>query len=571
MDAIIERVDDIPLIIHMCNKLDISGAINKNFPKTNISCLDYGNVISTWISHILSESDHTKSNVEPWVENHKNTLSSLLGKEVDRLDFTDDRLSQALEHLSDDNVWMAIENTLYQQRIEVYDIDPKEFRLDGTTTFGYHETSKGGLLDYGFSKDKRSDLPQVKIMAAFNNDHGDYIASDIASGKRNDDVLYMPLINRIKKMNQKKGLLFSGDCKMHITHLLGSINMEKDFYIVPKPSPSSKSGKEKLERLIEDGIQKVKENDSLNIYENGEKIGAGYEIEQVNKCKQTGNKWNDRLIIYCSETWKKSEVKRFQKRLEKMKQELLSLTGPKGSYKPVYSTKEELENEIEKRLKKKNLEDCFEINIVKTETAQKVKRVEKRSGKKRLGNFTVKDVRYIISEVKINQDKVDTFQDRAGWRLYSSNLPKESHSLNWCVLFYNQSWRFEHRFHNLKGKPIGVRPLHVKKENQIKGLLRLTLLALMIFSRIEIDVREMLKTKGESLDNLFGGQPKKKTTTPGTKILLKTLCRSQITLIGVMGEDGKKKWHLANLDDISIRILELLGISKENYLKMEGL
>ena len=55
---------------------------------------------------------------------------------------------------------------------------------------------------------------------------------------------------------------------------------------------------------------------------------------------------------------------------------------------------------------------------------------------------------------------------------------------------------------------MGIRPLFVKRDEQIKGLTRLLLIALRVMTLIEIVVRAKLEKKNEKLDGLHPGQKK---------------------------------------------------------------
>ena len=63
-----ERVDDIPLLVKQQQKLGVAeiidGIISPHWRRQGLSV---GQTIETWLSFILSESDHRLSYVEPWV------------------------------------------------------------------------------------------------------------------------------------------------------------------------------------------------------------------------------------------------------------------------------------------------------------------------------------------------------------------------------------------------------------------------------------------------------------------------------------------------------------------------
>jgi len=89
-----------------------------------------------------------------------------MGQTVRDLDFSDDRLGDALRALSDDARWEAFEGALNRRLLRVYDLNPERIRLDSTMASGYWAVMPGSLFQFGHSKDRRPDLPQVKVKLA---------------------------------------------------------------------------------------------------------------------------------------------------------------------------------------------------------------------------------------------------------------------------------------------------------------------------------------------------------------------------------------------------------------------
>jgi hypothetical protein len=98
-----ERVDDIPLLIGQQQKMGIAEVIDAIItPHWRRQGLSVGKTIMTWLTFILSESDHRLSYVEPWVATHLETLKRSLHPDLTVQDFSDDRLADILRYLSDD-------------------------------------------------------------------------------------------------------------------------------------------------------------------------------------------------------------------------------------------------------------------------------------------------------------------------------------------------------------------------------------------------------------------------------------------------------------------------------------
>src|SRR6266581_3250474 len=85
--------------------------------------------------------------------------------------------------------------------------DHRMVHVDSTSASVYATVSEGGLFQFGHSKDDRPDLPQVKVMQAVLDPLGMPLATDVVSGERADDPLYMPCIERVQASVGRHGLL----------------------------------------------------------------------------------------------------------------------------------------------------------------------------------------------------------------------------------------------------------------------------------------------------------------------------------------------------------------------------
>ena len=152
-----------------------------------------------------------------------------------RADFTDDRLEIVLRRLSDDTRWAALEAALNQPLVRVYDLSTARVHVDSTSASLYATGGEGGLFQFGHSKDNRPDLPQVKVMQAVLDPLGMALATDVVSGERADDPLYMPCIERVQASVGRHGLLDVGDCKMASRDTRARMAATGDFYLCPLP------------------------------------------------------------------------------------------------------------------------------------------------------------------------------------------------------------------------------------------------------------------------------------------------------------------------------------------------
>lgn len=168
------------------------------------------------------------------IKRMQHTLSHLSGQVIEPLDFSDDRLAHLLKHLSKPTYWHPIERDLHARSIEVYELPQNVIRCAATTVSGDHEVRPGGLLQCGHSKDDPT-RPQIKGMMGSLDPLGMPLATDVWSGERADEGLYMPIIDRIRAGLSHRGLLFVGDCKMSALETRAHIAGHQHLYLSPLP------------------------------------------------------------------------------------------------------------------------------------------------------------------------------------------------------------------------------------------------------------------------------------------------------------------------------------------------
>src|SRR5262244_3485667 len=235
-NIITERVDDIPLLLEQMQRMGLPALLDHHLPTHgNWQGLSLGWVSTIWLSSMLSRGDHRMVHVAPWVAQRLWTLRVTTGQAVQRGDFTDDHLEIVVRGLSDDERWSAFEAALNQHTVRVYDLSTARVHVDSTSASAYATVSEGGLFQFGHSKDERPDLPQVKVMQAVLDPLGMPLATDVVSGERADDPLYLPCIARVQASVGRHGLLYVGDCKMAARDTRARIAAAGDFYLCPLP------------------------------------------------------------------------------------------------------------------------------------------------------------------------------------------------------------------------------------------------------------------------------------------------------------------------------------------------
>ena len=124
------------------------------------------------------------------------------------------------------------------------------------------------------------------------------------------------------------------------------------------------------------------------------------------------------------------------------------------------------------------------------------------------------------------------------------------------------AWRIERGFHRLKGAPLSLEPMFVRRDDQVIGLTHLLSIAVRWLTLIEFIVRQKLKQNQEKLVGLHAENPQKGTDTPTTERLLKAFDNITLTIVHLPSEVVR---HVTPLTPLQTRILELLGLSPIIY------
>lgn len=324
-----ERVDDIPVILGVAKQLGLAAILDRHLGQHGLQQgLSPGWLAVGWLAFILSQGDHRKSAVRDWANGLGQTLAQMLEQPLREVEFSDDRLGGVLHRLSEDAAWEAIEAALWTASLAAYDLELSGVRLDSTTSLGYHRVTEDGLLQRGHSKDHRPDLPQLKLMAAAAEPSGHLLASDVWSGERADDGLYLPLYRRVRALLGRAGLLYAGDCKMAAKACRATIAAAGDFYVVPLPQTgeTAKQFAAWVDAVV-DGSQPAQ-----LLWEGERLLGAGYEFERDLTAVVDGQvvTWRERVQLIRSPSLATRQQASLATRLAAAQAALLALTPTPG-------------------------------------------------------------------------------------------------------------------------------------------------------------------------------------------------------------------------------------------------
>ena len=563
--VIYERVDDIPLLLEMMKQLQFPEMFDAQLGQHgNHTGLSKGWLLTVWLAFILSEGDHCKSHVQEWVWKRRHLLIGLIGQPINGDDFNDDRLGIALRYLSQQNVWEGVEQALWAQTVVVHEFEFEGVRLDSTTASGYHQAVVEQVMQYGHSKDHRPDLTQLKLMLAVAEPQGQMVASQLYSGEHADDPLYVPMMERVRSIIGKTGLLYTGDCKMAAFETRLNIVVHHDYYLTVLPL----TGETRAQ--IDTWIGEIVDGDqAATLLWDGERLlGGGYEFTRPLSGVYDGQpvSWTERVQVVRSTSLAHAQSRSLEERLQSAETALQKLTPAPGRGKRQVREVGKLQEAIDAILVKYRVTGLLEIAWQKEEQV-KTSYVGRGRGGANRPTRTDRKVRYVITHVQRNETAVQAAQHRLGWRVQVTNMPQQVLGLAQSVVHYRAGYCVEGDFRMLKGKPIGLSPLYVWTDAQIRGLTHLLTIALRLLTFIQMKIRDALEKEDTSLAGLYEGQPSRTTTRPTAMRVLRTFVREEITLAYItIGEQSYV--NLSPLSDVLVIILTYLGLSASLYTSL---
>ncbi len=552
-----ERLDDFVVLLRLMQQMELPAILDRHLPRHWLQQgLSWGWTASIWLAHIVSQGDHRKLTVRDWVRQAHSTLEQVTGLDIRETDFTDDRLTIVLRHLSDGVRWQGIEQELGEHLMRVYELEEQPIRVDATTVSGYRDGGEDSLWQFGHSKDDPT-LRQIKAMMATLDPLGLPLALEVVSGEQADDRLYIPTIDRVLAYLGRTGLLFVGDSKMSALATRAHLQGQQQYYLTPLALVGETA--KLMPQWIEAGVGRGDTLTQVQSEDEQQVLAQGYEVSRT--CVYEGRTWQERVLIVRSHAYGETQRRHLEDRLEKAQVALLALTPPVGRGKRQISEEAALQSAAEAVLVKHRVGGLLTFTSER-ESEQAVKFVGRGRGGANRPQQVSERVRYQITAVERNEEAIAQLVSTLGWRAYASNASKARLSLENAVREYRHEYHIEQGFGRLKGAPLSIAPMFVKRDDQVTGLTHLLSVALRVLTLLEFVVRRSLQQQRATLAGLYKDNPRRATATPTAERLLQAFV--PITLTQVQLPDQTIR-HVTPLTPVQEQILRLLGFPADLY------
>lgn len=562
-----ERVDDVPVLLAQWERMGLAGLLDAHFPTHGgWAGLSLGGTAAVWLTHVLSQADHRLCQVQPWVERRLGTLRACLRQPVRALDVADDRLAAVLAALSDDARWATFEGALTGRLLRVYDLVAERVRLDTTTAGGYWQVTPDGLFQFGHSKDHRPDLPQVKVMLATLDPLALPLVTDVLSGERADDPLYLPAIARVRAGVGRTGLLYVGDCKMASLDTRVGIAAAGDFYLCPLPATQVPAADlDAWLAPVAAGAQGLVPVERVGADGEAVRLADGYEWNEprtgtVNGLPVT---WSERWLLVRSLAHAQAAETALRARLAKAQAALAPFATPPTRRRG----REGRERQVTAAaiVARYQVEGLLRLDWTAQAPLQTVPAWDGRPATVRTPGAP------LLPALTVTRDTaaLATAVRRLGWRVYVTNQPATVLPLDRAVLAYRDEYLVERSFGRLKGQPLSLTPMYLTRDDHATGLIRLLSLALRGLTLLEGVVRRRLADPlTPPLTGYYAGNPTRATRRPTAERLLAVFQELTLTVLRTPTATTR---HLTPLSPLQQRLLALLDCPGDTYSRLTAL
>jgi hypothetical protein len=256
--------------------------------------------------------------------------------------------------------------------------------------------------------------------------------------------------------------------------------------------------------------------------------------------------WTERVLLVRSAAYQAASRRRREVALARLTDDLTTLWLPPTRGRKCYRQREELEQVVAARIAKAGLSGLVHAPV----------REEPRSD----GTS-----RWTVAQIWVDTTAWQAMIERLGWQVYVTNTTAAQYPLAAVVQAYRQQPIEERSFSRLKRRNLHIRPVYLRDEQRIAGLLWLLCLALRVLTLTEYRVRTALLERQETLVGLNPASRRQATLRPTTERVIAAF--ANITRTTITLPEGCHA-HVTRLNTTQRHILILLKLPADLYERL---
>ncbi len=256
--------------------------------------------------------------------------------------------------------------------------------------------------------------------------------------------------------------------------------------------------------------------------------------------------WAERVLLVRWAALRDGLIRKSQQRLAKFGQALDELALPPAKGRRRYRTREALQAKVDSLL-----DHHHRRGLVQLELTQQV-----------LPNGTT---RWIVQSFHLDQAAWEAALDRLGWSIYLTNTSPQHYDVPSLLWTYRHPIVHERGFARLKTRRLYIRPVYLRDELRMAGLVWLLCLALRVLTLTEFRIRSELHRTQQALLGLNPAVPSQPTTRPTTERVLHAFRNLTLTLFDT---EARSTACMPDLSDTQRLVLSLLNLPSDLYSRL---
>ncbi len=544
-----------PVIRKFCDRLGLASIVNDYIPLSPQAPVGLGETMVALVMNKLTDPQPLYQ-LELWAEEYGS--EQLLGIRPDEL--TDDRVGRLLDQLAENAE--SIKAAVCLRAVEVFGLDVGRIHWDITTVEfegSYdNQDSLWPLLTYGYDPRGSGKHKQVRVanLVVGDGEVGGLLHKTYPGNTNDVNTVtdYLSLFCELRDRLGKPPRLV-GDSKL-LSHA-GMVKLEEAglHWICPEAhSPAldeiygALPPQEWVDLAYVSRRQSLLPAEEQTIYR-GQETSAKIEVPEEpglkyarGTPKRTRKNTRNRrvydfrrLIIFSSEvhTAQRTNRQRQRERLE------AKLQSQKDKFASAYwkrQSEHKAQRSVERILESTTVGSFYHCQVKRREDDQA------------WGLTWTADVEALKTAERLD-----------GYYTLLTNVPRQEADIHAIFRDYKAQSAAERRFADWKG-PLKVRPMFIKNNKRIVGLVLVLAFALLIFSLIERETRHQLKDRNESMRGLL---PVNRPVRATGRNVLRAL--SSLTMVGIR-TGGRLVWRASRPNSVQAELLGLLGVDLQQMI-----
>jgi len=546
----VKRLDHLPLVAACMRHLEIAKTIDEIVPPHTLNHVTTGECVEALVLMILT-GEHALYKVSETLSEYDTSV--IFQKEVNPDWFHDNRLGNALDDLHDAGLY-RLYSSIISKAIVKYSIELSRLHFDTTSLslYGEYESdSEEPLVTYGYSKGHRPDLKQVLFGMTVAADGRVPITGRITSGNTSDSTENKFNIASLRNIvpDLSKSIL-AADSKFFSGPTLDLAYQNNLSFVTLVPKTVSlrnelvkENGDFKL-LLTKEGRKK----ETFEEYKGYSVIKPYiYENEKGEKVERTM-----RFLVVESTSLENKKGKKIDAGVAKEEEKLTKLTA--NLEEKVFACEKDALTEVDQiKDKEKPLYHTLDLDVKKVDVPVKRGRGRPRNDEK----VPTEDKWVIEPHFSVDTEKVEERRNsESRYVLTTDILDKEELPDDEILKVYKGQAGVESNFKWTKN-PAAVAPIFLNNENRILALGFVFLVALMIYTLMERQIRKKLEEEGEEIKGNKGT-----TDNPTGQVLFRDLRGIAVASFAIGDKVYKKT---SNLNEMHKLIVSLFGFDLQIY------